>query len=462
MLTQLPRRATATFAAMLAIAAVFMLKPQQGSATVPSHPLAKSPIKHVVLIYQENHSFNELLGALCMAQGNRCLATDQGEIHNGKKVPLADEPDIVPEAGHTRRDQVIIMNGGKMNGWDLQPGGGGQIGGEGCPKQDGYPCMMQAQAGASPTVWSLADTYALSDMTFETGPVPSWGSHLDLVSATLDGFLGEQPVGSGEFSGTGCDSHKDSAWQANVKDPTTIMVPACIPDQAGNGPYRPSPVEYVPTIMTRLDAAGIPWKIYAPGPHGGGYGWAICPTFYECMGSDQVKNTENPRKLAHDAKKGRLAKFSILIPYYNDSQHNSYSLIKGDNWIAENVSAIMNGPDWDSTAIFITYDDCGCFYDPVRPPAGFGVRVPMIIVSPYAKPHFVDHTTASFLSLLAFTEHLYGLPPLTEADAAAYDYSDAFDFSQKPLSPIDLPQHKVPQSSIDYIAKHPPPKDDPT
>src|SRR5205085_325974 len=100
----------------------------------------------------------------------------------------------------------------------------------------------------------------------------------------------------------------------------------------------------------------------------------ICPTFYECLGSSQADRIRQPPEFAKDAAQGHLPALSIVIPYANDSQHNGFSLIKGDDWIAQNVSAVMNGPDWSSTAIFVTYDDCGCFYDPVPPPAGMGIR----------------------------------------------------------------------------------------
>jgi phospholipase C len=127
-------------------------------------------------------------------------------------------------------------------------------------------------------------------------------------------------------------------------------------------------------------------------------------------------------------------------------------MIKGDNWIGEMVSAIENGPNWSSTAIFITYDDCGCFYDHVAPgknPDGTqqGVRVPMVIVSPFAKPGFTDSTPATFASVLAFTEHTYGLAPLSTNDASAYAYSNAFDFTQAPAGAVPLHQSTVPASS---------------
>src|SRR6185503_19546959 len=105
---------------------------------------------------------------------------------------------------------------------------------------------------------------------------------------------------------------------------------------------------------------------------------------------------------------------------------------------------VMNGPDWDTTTIFITYDDCGCFYDHVVPPPDLGIRVPMVIVSPYAKPGTTDSTTASFSSMLAYMEHTFGLAPLSPADANAYDYANSFDYGQQPLQPIPLSRHPVP------------------
>ena len=113
-------------------------------------------------------------------------------------------------------------------------------------------------------------------------------------------------------------------------------------------------------------------------------------------------------------------------------------MIEGDNWVGKVVGAVMrNRREWNSTAIFLAWDDCGCFYDQVRPPLGQGIRLPMIMISPWAKPLFVDHTKATLASMLAFTEHVYGLPPLPGGeDATAYDYLQSFDFSQQPQPPI--------------------------
>ena len=136
-------------------------------------------------------------------------------------------------------------------------------------------------------------------------------------------------------------------------------------------------------------------------------------------------------------------------------------MTQGDNWIGQVVSAIQSNPTlWASTAIFITWDDCGCFYDHVPPPSGMGIRVPMVIVSPYAKPGYTDSNVASFASILAYVEHNFNLPSLGQADSTSYDYSDSFDYSQTPnLRLNSLTQHAVPPSSKEYLRQHPPSAD---
>src|SRR5205814_8243262 len=116
----------------------------------------------------------------------------------------------------------------------------------------------------------------------------------------------------------------------------------------------------------------------------------ICPSFAECRYGPQHRNLVRPRDILTDAQKNRLPAFSILLPdgiYGESSQHNSTSMRVGDNWIGRVLSTIERSPAWSSTAVFITYDDCGCFYDHVAPgknPDGTrqGVRVPMVIISP--------------------------------------------------------------------------------
>jgi phospholipase C len=129
---------------------------------------------------------------------------------------------------------------------------------------------------------------------------------------------------------------------------------------------------------------------------------------------------------------------------------------QGDNWIGSVMSALMNGPQWSSTAVFITYDDFGGFYDHVPPPAGsFGIRIPMVIVSPYAKRGYTDSSTASIASVQAFIESTFGISPLTAADATAYDYANSFDYGQTPNAATPMATRRISQAEQRWLAVNP-------
>jgi phospholipase C len=442
--------AAVVLAALVAVAA--------GSRQARSAPSAP-PVEHVVILFQENHSFDDTLGKLCATMGTRhepCDGATTGKLHDGRTIRLAREPDVVPAVFHSVESQRAAIDGGKMDGFDLI---------KGCEQSAGNAWYAQFGPRQIPNLAALARKFVISDRTFGFASTPSWAGHMVLASATLDGFLGDNPWPS-KYSpppgpGWGCDSKKDEKWW-NGK--AYVQEPACIPDEDGDGPYRASPVPYVPTIFDRLGQAGLTWRIYGGVGHPGqGYGWTICPTFFECLGSSQRTNLVAATKVIGDAQAGTLPAFSIVTPTGPNSQHNGFSMTQGDNWIGDVVGAIMNGPDWASTVVFVTYDDCGCFYDHVAPPApGAGLREPMVIVSPFARRGFTDSRTASFMSMLAYTEHLFGLPPLNQNDASAYDYADAFDYGQQPLEPIRMTRAPVPASARAWIAAHPPDPDDPT
>jgi phospholipase C len=208
-------------------------------------------------------------------------------------------------------------------------------------------------------------------------------------------------------------------------------------------------------MMDRLDAAGLTWKIYSPQKDDLNYGWAVCPTFADCLYTGQQANMAPPDDFVPDLQARGLPAVTYLIPMTENSQHNRTVMLDGDNWIAQMVGAIMASPDYASTAIFITWDDCGCFYDHVPPPPDLGIREPMLIVSPYARPGFTDSNVASFASMLAFVEHTFGLAPLSPKDGTAYDFSDSFNYAQAPLAPIALRVHPVPPWEHRWMKNHP-------
>jgi phospholipase C len=124
------------------------------------------------------------------------------------------------------------------------------------------------------------------------------------------------------------------------------------------------------------------------------------------------------------------------------SEHPPASVCMGENWTVEQLNAVMSGPDWDSTVVFLTWDDFGGFYDHVAPPVvdnfGFRPRVPLLIISPWAKRGHITHTTLEFSSVLKFIEERFDLDPLTERDQDANDLIDSFDFDHRPRAPLLL------------------------
>ncbi len=443
--------------------------PQAAGASAGTFP---TPIQHVVVFMQENHSFNNVLGAWCVQQ-KRCTGTTTGTLSTGQSIALSAAPDVVPGVDHSIKGQTTAIDGGKMDGFDKVSGCSG-------PQYACYSVYEPTLRGGGPNpsvqnVISLANTFAVSDMTFEPGPVPSWGEHLALATANnLDGFSGDNPKGPGP--GWGCDSRDTAPWSVTGLAPF-MMEPSCVPAPKGSPEVlkeppavRNSPAHWVPTIMDSLKKAGDAFKIYGASKSDGNYIWDTCPTFADCLYTNESKSMVPTANVVSDAQNGTLPNFSLLMPATgpsgSTSQHNGDSMATGDNWIGKVVSAIENGPQWQSTAIFLTWDDCGCFYDSVPPATGLGIRVPMILISPWVIKGHTDHNVATWASILAFTEHVLGIPPLNATDKNAYNYLKSFNFSQTPSQiahhNAPLAQHLVPRSSTDWIATHPPDLSDPT
>jgi phospholipase C len=423
-----------------------------------------------VVIYEENHSFDNVLGLWCHQNPGRC--PDGGmpsrvTLSDGTTVTPTVDPDTVPVINHNVASQVAAMNGGAMNGWQNIPSTQSE---GGCSASYSYRCISGYTPSQIPNLTTLANAYAVSDMTFSLADSPSWGSHLYAVASSQDRFTGNNPYtpkGGTSGPGWGCNSDKLAGWHSSTGK--VIDIPSCVPDPSlglsNGGAFKPTPASYIPTLMDRLDAAGLSWKIYGAGPGQSGYNWATCPNFAECLDSSQAGNVVSASQFTTTASAGNLPAFSLVtpggsklngLPMADYSCHNGFSMTACDNWVGQLVSAVENGPDWSSTAIFITCDDFGGFYDQVYPgtnsnPDGTqeGPRVPLIIVSPYAKPGYTDTTHTTFAGILAYTEQNFGLAPLGANDAHAYDFSGAFDYSQAPLKPVRVLTRPLP-----YSARH--------
>jgi len=152
-----------------------------------------------------------------------------------------------------------------------------------------------------------------------------------------------------------------------------------------------------------------------------------------------------------DALNGDLPSVSWIVTGSGKSEHPPASTCIGENWTVEQLNAVMQGPLWSSTAIFLTWDDFGGFYDHVPPPDvdrfGFGPRVPLLIISPYARHRHISHTVYEFSSLLKFVERRFGLEALGDRDRAANDLLDSFDFDRHPLRPLLLQPRECPNAA---------------
>lgn len=415
-------------------------------------PLASdSPIQHVVLIYQENHSFDNVLGAVCEARSSPCNGyTGPVTLADGKTADNVVQPDIVPEVQHSPDSQTLALE----NQWDRI---------QGC-RQAPYICISHVDPVDIPNLAELADTFAVSDASYAVGKSASFGAHVTLLAGTSDGFVGfnpgQQVHATPPRSGWGCPSERDALW--GIPGNTSYQ-PSCVPDMSGKGPYRKSMVPYVPTILQLMESAGDTWHIYE-GPFSDTVGrpWSVCDYFYWCLSNRLDPDHHSPTSAFLEAAQlGDLANLSILLPTQETSQHNYDSMRVGDNYIGTLVSAIEHSPDWRSTAVFIAYDDCGCFYDHVTPPNGLGLRNPVVIVSPWVKPAYTDSVTAiQPYSMLAFVRNTFALGSLTSAVDSAYDYRQSFDFSQHPIRPVPMTHSVVPRAELERLKELLPRSDD--
>jgi hypothetical protein len=299
---------------------------------------------------------------------------------------------------------------------------------------------MAAPASQETNLLSLEKQYAVDDMAFEDRPTPSFGAHLEDATGGTDGFTGNNPVaGTGGFTpGTwGCDSGNDAPWISPTgqqkNEPSCIPCPASLSCGPYGGAYRATDVSPVPTVLDRCAASSRSCRVYAAQTiRTGGLGWNWCRYSAKILHTNEKNNCVSTANFLTDARNNNLANVSFIYPTQATSQHNTFSMTEGDNWIGQIVAAVSGSAEWASTVIIIDWDDFGGFYDHVAPRPGHGFRVPLVVISPYARPQFTDHTVAMMAaSPLAMIDWLMGFTPLGD-DASAYNLSGMLNFAQAP------------------------------
>ena len=276
----------------------------------------------------------------------------------------------------------------------------------------------------------MAETYTFADRMFQTNQGPSFPAHQFIIagtsapSANSDLFAAENPGGvPNAGNDTGCTAPTGE---------TVAMI-----EPSGNESSFEYPCFEHATLSDLLDAKSLSWRYYTPSA--GGIWTAPNAIQHLRMGPAWTQNVIlHQTQVLTDIANGQLATVNWVIPSGQASDHSNETDGSGPSWVASIVNAIGNSQYWSNTAIFITWDDWGGWYDHVAPTLKnsyeYGFRVPLIVVSPYAKAGYISHVTHDFGSILKYIEDNFGLSSLGYADADAGDLSDCFDYNQTPLT----------------------------
>jgi phospholipase C len=378
-----------------------------------------SHIKHVIIIVQENRSFDNLFATYRGADGTRDGKTPHGTIK--LRVANLASPKVPQYLYH---NFLTDYDGGKMDGFINGSGIGRYV----------YEYVNPAQIKP---YWALARQYVLADHMFQTQGSASFTAHQDLIAGGTVLNSTESVVDVPSQMPWGCDA------PAGTTVPLlTTALQYVTPGVTPCFKYR--------TLRDTLDAKGISWKYYTPKLEGESFGGAIWDPFEAISavryGPEWTTNISSPEtNVFADISGGKLPSVAWVIPDFNNSDHAGGRYDTGPSWVASVVNAVGKSQYWNSTAIVIVWDDWGGFYDHVPPPfldkaGGLGFRVPMIVVSPFAKKGYVTHQQYEFGSIVKFVEDTFGLPRLGTTDVRAHDFAtDVLNFAQAPRTFVPIP-----------------------
>jgi phospholipase C len=422
---------TATGSSSFTVAVTDSETPTAKTATANLSITSTSKIHHIVVIFQENRTPDNLFqDPILISRGADIVQS--GVNSQGQTVPLSPVGlGINYDLSHSHAGFIKMCDLNSVTGQ--------------C-RMDGAPVTPHsAFAYVNPSdvqpYFHLAEQYTFGDRMFQSNQGPSFPAHQFIISGTSapsvgsTSFAAENPsMGGGP--GTGCIA------------PSTEFVRLI--DPSGSESTHVYPCFEHPTLTDELDRQGVTWHYYTPSA---GSSWtgpnaiehmcgpnAAPPNATACVGPIWLNHVIlKETQVLTDIENNALPQVSWVIPAGFNSDHpGTTKATGGPSWVASIVNAIGNSPYWADTAIFITWDDWGGWYDHVAPKLinsyQYGFRVPLIVVSPYAKSGHISHAAHDFGSILKFTEEVYGLPSLGYGDALADDLSDCFDFSQTPIT----------------------------
>ncbi|HLQ30854.1 MAG TPA: alkaline phosphatase family protein [Ktedonobacteraceae bacterium] len=361
--------------AILGMGMWYALPSISSHATGHAKATPNTPIKHVVIIMMENHSFDNFFGRFPGATG----------VNN---LPRASDP-FTSDIDHSGPYTRAAIDGGKMDEFTQQ----GQV---------------QYTQADIPTYWAYAQQYGLGDNFFSSIESSSTPNHMAMEAAQSGGI-------DVTITSQGCGAPSYTEFHSRNQQGTEYWAPPC---------YN---INSMPNLLTQN---GISWRNYAVTQS-----WDPSLLIKNLYGSPN--DIHSSTQFVKDVQNGNMATVSWITPPGGDSSnHPPATLPGGENFVATQINAVMNSQYWNSTAIFLTWDEFGGLYDNVAPPqedgVGLGPRVPLIVISPYAKPGYISHQQSEFSSFLKFIEENWSLPNLGQRDALSQtgDLMDYFDFGQ--------------------------------
>jgi phospholipase C len=433
-------------------------------------------IQHVIVVIQENRSFDNFFSTFpgadgtsggCMKSPSRLRAASH--VLPSRRAPCPSGDEYVPLAkaalvepcdySHHYHTFLGDYDGGSMDGFGLENGNKVT-----CPGEAGTAVYQYVDPSQIAPYWTIAQQYVLGDRMFQTQGSGSFTAHQDLVAAStiLDQAKTKSLVDFPDRGPWGCDA------PAGTKTDQLFFNGSKLQEQYHKGPF---PCLTYETLRDLLDAKSVSWRYYSPpifnkrtGAHAAGSLWNAFDAIAAVRkGPEWKSNIAAPKSFFGDVKQGRLAAVSWIVPDETNSDHPANDSDTGPSWVASIVNAIGESSYWDSSAIVVVWDDWGGFYDHEPPPffddwGGLGFRVPMLVVSAYAReaypgtPGYVSHTQYEFGSILRFIEDTWGLGTLGTTDQRATSIVDCLDFTQPPRTFVPI-QSKYSQS---YFERQPP------
>lgn len=480
-------RAGAVLFAAVIIAAGIVACSSGGTAGIPAQVegatarrLSSTPIRHVIIVIQENRSFDDLFATFPGANGattglaepmpptiaTYCRQNHQPVITKPTSVPLTEVSSLLgkgfrknfdwdQDLSHDYRHGYLgdCDAGGKgtkshpsasnpcaMNGFDLSFSGADGSGSNDNPHPTCTYTYQYVDPKSIQPYWDMAKQYVLADNVFQTQGSLSFTAHQALIAGGTALNDHESVIDDPTYWPWGCDAPPGV---------TTYLLTT-------SGEYHdkgPRPCFSYATIRDRLDAKAISWKFYAVKVEGGNAGiWSAFDAIKAVRHDKQQWGTNvnwPDTNIFRDIAKGTLPAVSWITPDGLNSDHpaeatkNHVAEDHGPSWVASIVNAVGESRYWQSSAIVVLWDDWGGFFDHVPPPSydvqgGMGFRIPLIIISPYVRAH-VEHTQYETASILTFIEKNWALKPMGVPDSRATSIGTAFDFNQKPRTFQKIP-----------------------